>query len=544
MKELITKLLNIVIFVFIFSGSYSQQELSGIKAIRLSDLESYVSFLASPLLKGRMNGGEGLELATNFIATEAKLIGLKPANNGSYFQQFTVLQKSYDSLKTIIQISDQGKSPVNLKKPFYQLIPTGVFEMELEGEVVFAGYGINSDKYNYYDLDSISIRDKIIMIMNGAPIPDNLDNSAFAEPMWKTVNGLYSKLSTLLNLQAKAILVVMDPKSGTESIAEFDSGLSEYLKTSIYLKGNAQQVLLFPGNTRVIYIHREVADALLSGSGHSLEELQRSIDSSLKPQSFLIENKQLKITSVVKTEEKVLKNVAGIIEGSDPVLKKEILVFSAHADHMGISEDGRIFAGADDNATGCSALLELAHAFSDLKKKPLRSILFLWVSGEEIGLFGSESYVNNPLFPLANTVADINLDMIGRTKSRADTSDANPMTGPETVFVISDDQSSELNKIAAEVDKKSILIYDYSLSDKNNPLNIFERSDQYIFVQKNIPILLFTTGLHTTYHTPDDTVEKIDFKKLELITKDVFKIGFIIANNRKRIVVDNPFSSW
>jgi Zn-dependent M28 family amino/carboxypeptidase len=286
-----------------------------------------------------------------------------------------------------------------------------------------------------------------------------------------------------------------------------------------------------------------VADELLSGTGKNLAELQNLIDNELKPHSFPIKGKQIKITEVSLAEEKNLPNVAGLIEGSDPVLKNEIVVFSGHMDHLG-GEGDKIYPGADDDASGCSALLEMAEAFQTLQKKPLRSILFLWVSGEEIGLFGSQSYVNSPLFPLDKTVADLNMDMIGRVKSDADTSKSHPMTGPNSVFVITDNQSKELISIADEVSKKTKLTLDYSLSGRTHPLQLFARSDHYNFVQKDIPILFFTTGLHTTYHTPGDVIERIDFKKMELITKTMFEIGNQVANKKTRIVVDNPFSKW
>ena len=182
--------------------------------------------------------------------------------------------------------------------------------------------------------------------------------------------------------------------------------------------------------------------------------------------------------------------------------------------------------------------------FQELEKKPLRSILFLWVSGEEIGLYGSQSYVNNPLVPLENTVADLNMDMIGRVKGVADTSSENPMTGPDKVFVITCNQSKELLTIADEVDKASVLDLDYSLSGRNHPLQLFSRSDHYNFVRKDIPVLFFSTGLHTDYHTPGDVLEKIDFDKMELVTKTMYQIGYNLANNKTRIVVDNPFSKW
>ena len=210
----------------------------------------------------------------------------------------------------------------------------------------------------------------------------------------------------------------------------------------------------------------------------------------LNHNSFLIPNKQLFIKEVTKYEEKILNNVAGYIEGSDPVLKNEVIIFSGHYDHIGVTGKG-LNPGADDDASGCAALLSMAEAFQSLKKKPLRSILFLWVSGEEIGLYGSTSYVNNPLFPLDKTVADLNMDMIGRVKEAADSTKDTPMTGPNSVFVITGNQSKELLAIAEAVDKKSILDFDYSLSGRDHPLQLFSRSDHYNFVEKDIPVLFF-----------------------------------------------------
>jgi hypothetical protein len=136
------------------------------------------------------------------------------------------------------------------------------------------------------------------------------------------------------------------------------------------------------------------------------------------------------------------------------------------------------------------------------------------------------------------------MDMIGRVKEVADSTKENPMTGPNNVFVITDSQSKDLLSIADEIDKKSPLDFDYSLSGRDHPLQLFARSDHYNFVMKDIPVLFFTTGLHTDYHTPGDVVEKIDFKKMETVTRTMFEIGLTVANRKTRLIVDNPFSSW
>jgi len=543
MKKRAVSLLIIILMTLASLSVSAQKNTGGVNSINASDLESYLSFLASPLLKGRMNGEEGLDIAANYIASQAKKIGLKPARGNSYLQPYTVIEKRIDIEKTSVQISEEGKNPVLIKEPIFQLIPMGASDFEIEGDVVFAGYGINAAKYKYNDLDSLQTAGKILLIMDRAPLTPDGKKCLFEDQKWLTMMGLQMKIQMLMFTKAKAILIVTDPKSGFSSIEEEYPGLAGDMKSIMTLKGQKSQMFEFSGMPKIIFVHRKVADELLNGTGKTLAALQNTIDSEFKSRSFPIKGKQLKISEVSLVKEKALPNVAGLIEGSDPVLKNEIVIFSGHMDHLG-AEGGVVNPGADDDASGCSALLEMAEAFQTLPKKPLRSILFLWVSGEEVGLFGSRSYVDNPLFPLDKTVADLNMDMIGRVKSDADTSKNHPMTGPNSVFVITDNQSKELISIADAVAKKTKLTLDYSLSGRSHPLQLFARSDHYNFVQKDIPILFFTTGLHTTYHTPGDVIERIDFKKMELITKTMFEIGYQIANKKTRIVVDNPFSKW
>jgi hypothetical protein len=543
MKHLINTI--IVILLTIFSTQvYSQQNIPGFNSITATNLESHISFIASPLLKGRSNGGEEIEIAALYLATQAKLIGLKPANGNSFYHPYSVLEKIIDEEKTIIQVINSGTDTTKISKPIFQLVPTGPSDFSLEGEVVFAGYGIKTDKYNYNDFDGISTEGKILLVMNRAPSSEDGKHFLFEGTPWSSFNSLQAKLTTLIYTKAKAILFVTDPKSGFNSFDEQYPGIAAQISASMSLKGEDKPgPFQFPGIPKVLFIHRTVADELLKGSGKTLAELQKSIDSNLKPSSFELAETKISITEVTKTREKYLKNVAGYIEGRDPILKNEVVIYSSHYDHIG-EQGGMINSGADDDASGCAALLSIAEAFSKLDKKPLRSILFLWVSGEEVGLFGSKSYVNNPLFPLNNTVVNLNMDMIGRVKSVADSTDETPMTGPETVFVITGNQSKELLRIAEKVDNDNDINFDYSLSGRNHPLQLFQRSDHFSFVRHDIPVLFFTTGLHSDYHSPGDVIEKIDFRKLEMITRTVYVLGYTIADNKKRLHVDNPYSSW
>ncbi|OFX43782.1 MAG: hypothetical protein A2X05_07230 [Bacteroidetes bacterium GWE2_41_25] len=513
--------------------------------ITASDLESHVTFLASPLLKGRMNGEEGLEIAGQYLASQAKLIGLKPANSNSYFQPYNILKKTTDPEKTIVQIITNLKDTVRYNTTLTNLIPTGPDDFTLEGEVLFAGYGIKADKYNYNDLENIKPEGKILLIMDRAPMKEDGNDCQFEEPGWVSEMNFQIKLSTLFLTKAKAILIVTDPKSGLNSFEESNTGIAGYLNSKTSLKGDKEERPnpFMSALPKVLFIHRDIADELLKGSGHTLETLQNEIDKSLKSKSFIIDGKKLIVNAVTTTKEVTLNNIAGYVEGRDPVLKNEVIIFSGHYDHIGGSGE-RINTGADDDASGCAALLSMAKAFQSMKKKPLRSILFLWVSGEEIGLYGSESYTRDPLFPLDKTVADLNMDMIGRVKGIADSTDQTPMTGPNTVFVITGNQSSELLSIADAIDRKSTIDFDYSLSGREHPLQLFSRSDHYNFVEKDIPVLFFSTGLHSDYHTPGDVIEKLDFKKMEMVTRTMFDIGLEVASRKTRLVVDNPYSTW
>ena len=214
---------------------YSQKNTNSINQITSSDLESYVSFLASPLLKGRMNGEDGLEIAAQYIASQAKLLGLKPANGNSYFQPYSILKKSMDPNKTRVQIISNGKDTVTIKEPLFQLVPTGPSDFILDGEVVFAGYGIKADKYKYNDFENIKTEGKILLVMDRAPMSEDGKKCLFEEPNWSSAMSFQIKMTTLILSKAKAILFVSDPKSGFQSFEESRPGLAGYLKSTVTL---------------------------------------------------------------------------------------------------------------------------------------------------------------------------------------------------------------------------------------------------------------------------------------------------------------------
>lgn len=225
-------------------------------------------------------------------------------------------------------------------------------------------------------------------------------------------------------------------------------------------------------------------------------------------------------------------NIWAFVEGSER--PEEIIVVSAHYDHLG-TEYGKIYNGADDNGSGTVAVMELARVFNLAKKKghsPKRSILFLLVTGEERGLYGSDYYSKNPLYPLKNTVANINIDMIGRVD--------NLHTNGNYIYVIGADRlSSDLQNINEEMNKKYVnLKLDYKYDDRNDPWQIYYRSDHYNFAKHGIPSVFFFNGLHSDYHQPTDTYEKINFEAMTKRTKLIFALTWELANRSERIKVD------
>jgi Zn-dependent M28 family amino/carboxypeptidase len=227
------------------------------------------------------------------------------------------------------------------------------------------------------------------------------------------------------------------------------------------------------------------------------------------------------------------QNILAYIEGSE--FPNEVIVISAHYDHLGMKGE-EVYNGADDNASGSSAVMELAQSFQMAKKQgngPKRSILFLHLTGEEIGLFGSKFYIEHPVFSLDSTVVDLNIDMVGRIdKKHAD--------NKEYIYLIGSDRlSQDLHDISQETNKKyTQLKLDYTYNDEKDPNNYYQRSDHYNFAKNNIPVIFYFNGTHEDYHRTTDTADKIDFELLALRTRLVFYTAWEIANRDKRLILD------
>lgn len=540
-----TRRILVVLFsVAITFPVFSQK--GGLESITKSDLKMHMDFLASDELAGRATSDKEIQIAAKYLSVQAEHLGLLPAGDErGYMQYYTLNERSYDRENCSISlVKKNGKREINTDS-FYALPGIQSDHYSLKAPIVFAGYGIDSPEDNYNDFEGIELAGKIVMIMNRAPMNEDGSECLFGEK-WNEMENLRFKMPNIFMKQAALVFLVMDPKSGMNSIEDLNPAIAGYLGKSITLKNeDIQSSSNEP--PRMILIHRSLADLILEGSGKTLEGLQEEIDRTLAPQSFDIADSEIELELNMKNMEVRAPNVFGSIEGSDPVLKNEMLLYLAHFDHLGTDDEGGVFNGADDNASGTVALLEIAEAFQKDKKRPKRSIGFLWVSGEEIGLFGSSYFSEHPLVPSDQIVSVINLDMVGRNQTEEDlTSEREDVNihGGDTIAVIGALQSSVLMEINKKTLSEMGLIADYTYNDIHHPDRFFYRSDHISFARKDIPALFYSTGEHADYHRLTDDPEKIDYPKFQKVTRFSYKVGFNLANYKGEIIVDKPMSEW
>jgi hypothetical protein len=502
---------------------------SSLKAISVGNIKDQIKYLASDSLQGRKTGSEGNTMAAEYIAGEATKIGLKPLpGQNSMFQPLSFQKISTVPDSTCVIVKDTtGKVIVRGGySPF--MIPSS--PVSVSGDVVFLGYGYINSKTKYNDLQGVQINNKIIIVMtrepdlSGSGMPDENENVSEDTEL--------RKLSSLIIMGPKAILYVADPAYGKSIAQSFSSAESYKLVPRFKHQG-------WDFSINVGVISAETANAILAGTGHDLAELQKRIAQTKAPVSFVLPDLKGELNVAVKKEDVESSNVVGYFEGSDSLLKNECVIYTAHYDHVGVDAAGDVFNGANDNASGSVGLLQVAKAFSVLNKKPARSIVFLWTTGEEEGLYGSFYYTSNPLFPLEKTVADINFDMIGRSKMPADTGKVRgeklDVTGPDSIRLVSARDSKQFISIVTEAGKES-KIY---VIDDGKGLH-FSGSDHYPFTQKGIPAVFFFTGLHRDYHGETDEYQFIDFNKIMKVSRTGFLTGLRVANLPGRLTIDNP----
>jgi len=483
--------------------------------------KKHLSILASAEFEGRGTGEPGGEKAAAYIAAEFKKLGLTAPVEGSYFQPVKLVRTRFD----VGEFTIAGQSFHN-GKDFY-FIGGGPETHVQARDLVFIGYGISDEKYD--DLKGIDIEGKVVLVLSEGEPKDAKGKSLITgtdiPSDWATSNT--KRLQNITSKKPKLIIAVSNTVH--ESLTRFGYRLTQ---PRIALDDDKNQAVATA--TPVATIGKEMANLLLAKTGTSVDKLVTKIDATQKSQSGIY-NVDLNTSFGSKTEPFTSDNVLGYLEGTD--LKDELLVITAHYDHEG-NQNGVIYYGADDNGSGTTGVLEIARAFAKAKSEghgPRRSILFMTVTAEEKGLLGSNYYSRHPVFPLENTVVNLNTDMIGRIDDKHLNGNHNYVHA-----IGSDKLSSELKAI----NEKANAVYtqmelDYMYDDPKDPMRIYYRSDQYNFAKHGIPVIFYFSGLHPDYHTPADTVDKINFELLCKRARLAFHTAWEIANRDKRLVVDS-----
>ncbi len=490
--------------------------------INSDGLKKHLTVIASDEMQGRETGTEGQRKAAAYIEEQFKKIGLKvPKGMKDYQQLYPLYQDSLIGSKLTI-------GNTNLVFGTDYIIPANINDKGdfKSGEIVFAGYGIEDEKYS--DYTSLDVKGKTIVIVLGEPKVDGkfLVTGTNRGSEW-TFPGLSKKLALAAKKGAAGVLLI-NPLQEVFSPRAVENSK----RTNVfYPKSNQDKMLNFAT------ISHTIAKNILGQTTDSLIAYSKSYRPFAGTDHFTSKNKIAYNYEEARTTINA-SNVLGIIEGTDK--KDEYVFLTGHYDHLGM-HDGKIYYGADDDGSGTVAVIQMAEAFAKAKaegKGPRRTMVFMTVSGEEKGLWGSEYYADHPVYPLDKTSVDLNTDMIGRIDTERKTADTS-----NYVYVVGHDKlSSDLPVINEGVNKKyTNLVLDYKFDDPNDPNRIYFRSDHYNFAKKGIPVLFFYDGmLKADYHKPTDTIEKINWPLFELRARMIFYTAWEIANRDEMLKRDIP----
>ncbi|MCG8606745.1 M20/M25/M40 family metallo-hydrolase [bacterium] len=483
-----------------------------LQSITAEEAQAHVEVLASDDFEGRESGTKGQKLAAEYLAKEFRNYGLQPAGGRNAYQDFKITRTKLK--RTELEVWAKGtRSRKTTFSPGSDFIPfsfTG--DADITAPVVFAGYGITALEYGYDDYEDIDVTGKIVLVFRHEPEERDRDSRFAGTKM--TEHAFFSvKAQNAQAHGAVGMLLVTDPLGSHKNLQP------EGYWPSLYLgRGRRRPWALITDNTLshfpAAWVSEEAAKELLSSSAKQLDELQELIDTTKRPHSFDLPRVRVRLRVDLDKEIRQTQNVMALLEGSHPTLKEELVVLGAHYDHLG-KRNGRVFNGADDNASGTAGLLEIAEAYGQTTVKPLRSILFIAFTGEEMGLLGSEYYVKNPVYDLDQTVFMLNLDMIGRN-------DGNEVT------VIGSNRSPEVHLANLEANEEIGFNFRY------NGEKFFYRSDHANFAKHRIPIIFYNSEVHSDYHRISDTAEKINPKKLARISQLAFLVTWKMANATPR----------
>jgi Peptidase family M28 len=555
---------------------------TGFETITAKDALAMLTYLSSDLMEGRETATRGYQLASEYAASLFALWGLKPGGDqpgmggafrmgmfgGGRSQRPAPAEKSYLQEMAIKEITDTT-TDVSVEIRSGGLTRTRSFQSGVDymgmyaapdtisAPVVFAGYGIVEKDIAWDDFKNLDVKGKIVMVLSEAPGKDN-PNSPFqqknelkekyfpAGPAMFMRRGGFNKTQEITKLGAAAILQVQASLKDSDMYRGLAGPRPVNDERPIINEPRRQMSL--PGVTQrmpwegspVITISHEMADAVLQGSGQKIEDLQKKIDTSLKPASLELPGTRLNIATASKTTLVRSANVVGYIEGSDPKLKDEVVVVGAHLDHLGKRGD-YIYNGADDNGSGSVGVLALARAFALNQEKPKRTVVFALWTGEEEGLLGSRYYVLNPAFPMTKTIAYLNMDMISRPYTEENLKGMGRMMNLPT-----DSEAFKKIKVAnflpvsfsagagiADVirDADQYVGLDLYLRESGGGMDrAMGGSDHSSFASANVPWVFVITSLHEEYHQTGDSVEKVSGDMLAKIARLIYISAYAEAD--------------
>lgn len=486
---------------FLFAGALglmlsfnaSAQDATAMKyasTITAADLEKHLSILASDEMEGRDTGAKGQKMAAEYLANFYSGLGLKGPVDGSYFQKFNLSSVSYPNISLTV-----GKQKLVNNEDFIFIGDADMTKVA-KTDLVFLGLA------NEENLKKVDVKGKLV-------------------GLWAVGSRAQTVVPEVMNAGAAGIVIVtMEGQANFDRMANWYKSLSTRGRLGFEQPTKQEPIFL---------VSTEKMGALFETPVEILKEAAKNNPESIKSQ---------KVSYQVKKQNKPVptENVLAFLEGTNK--KEEVLVISSHYDHTGIDSQGRINNGADDDGSGTVSVMEIAEAFATAAKdgfKPKRSILFLNVTGEEKGLLGSEYYSNNPIFPLENTVNNINIDMVGRIDYEYQDAE-----NKDYIYVIGSEMLSSHLKVINEYNNITYtnLILDYRYDAEDDPNRFYYRSDHYNFAKHNIPVIFFFNGVHDDYHQHTDTVDKIEFPLMTKRAKLIFHTAWDLANREQRTPVD------
>lgn len=500
-------------------------------------LKAHLTVYASDEFAGRETGLRGQKLAVDYLVAQLQSLNIKPAGeNGGYLQDVALKAMQKDSTVYTFHHEVDGETVVidhsvsSLNSNAHVVTGWGGTESG-EAEIVYAGFAVDDPNTGVMHLGDIDIKDKYVLAFE--EIAHVVDGDTLIDPK----NNWRQRFGNVIQQKGAKGLLLINPEGFAELQANAKNDYAKYSGLSLAYLNRETRV----NDRSYNRVHPSVAAKLLGVE--NIEEAHEALMADIKGFTPKVLDASLKMGVYASNIDVDSENVIGIVEGSDPILKNEYVVITAHLDHVGIGapdETGdTIYNGADDDGSGTIGVLSVAKAVQEAAEAghgPRRSVVFLWVTGEEKGLLGSQYYSDHPIYPIEQTVANINVDMIGRVDKEHEAVNEENYAYIIGAEIISSDIDATLkaaNAVSGNID------LDMKFNDLEDPNQFYRRSDHWNFGKYGIPFVFFFTGVHDDYHRPSDEVDKIGFNKMAKIARTVYGTTVMLANDDKRPVVDN-----